>query len=880
MQKDYDPDSVEEKWREKWLNEERYRQVYRFDREDAENTFIIDTPPPFTTGIPHMGHVMWWSLNDAIARYKRMKGFNVLLPQGWDCQGLPTEVKVEEEYGIDPSDTEQFLAKCQEYTEEMIDAMKQRMTKVGYMPDWRYEYRTMDDSYHRLVQKSLLRFVDRDLVYRKKFPTHWCPQCSTAIAKAEIDREDREAPLNYIDFHAAGSGDPIRIATTRPELIPACVAMAVNPDDDRYGDLVGVEVEVPLFDRTVPIIADEAVDPEFGTGVLMICTFGDEEDKEKVYGHDLEIIDAIDEHGRLKEVAGEYAGMPAEEAREAIIDDLKAEGYLDHQETTEQELSIHDRCDAPVEIIRTEQWFIDVMNKKDEILDAGGEVNWLPEYMESRFEEWTEDLKWDWCISRQRNFGTPLPFWSCADCGEILVPDEDELPLDPRTEPDHIEECPDCGGEAVPCEDVADCWVDSSVSALRLVEWEDFDGWRDLYPVELREQGHDIIRTWAFYSIFRCNELTGEKPWKDIYINGMVLDEDGKKMSKSRGNVVVPDDVLPEWGADSIRQGILMVSPGDDIPFSWKDIKHGTRFKTKFWNINRFANDRLEDFDIDDVDERDLELDVIDRWILTSLDDLIAEVSDLMDEYRFDAAIERLQNFIWKTVADNYVEIAKPRLYSNDPREKRAAQYTLYTVLHACTKLLAPIMPYITEEIYHSVFKEIDGSVSVHGTEWPSISDHVADVQAQEAGDQAVEVIGGLRKFKSDSNMPLNESLAHVTVFAVEGLDGQDAVVDAMHVEELEVQEREPEFEERIESIDLDYAELGPRFGEGVKQIEDAVSDPSGLAISEGVLRLTVDGETVELVEGDDFEAERTYGLSGREGELVQTENFAILVQA
>jgi valyl-tRNA synthetase len=873
MKKEYYGREITEKWLDIWNNNEEYQEIFRFDRTESDTKFIIDTPPPFTTGNPHMGHALWWVLNDTIGRFKRMQGHNVLLPQGWDCQGLPTEVKVEEEFGISPQDTEAFLEKCHEYTEEMIEAMKSQMIRLGYMPDWSYEYRTMDDSYHELVQRSLLRFEDQDLVYKQEFPNHWCPECETAIAKAEIDRETREADLIQIGFPLA-DGSELAVATTRPELLPACVSVAVHPDDERFAEYVGRTVTVPLTDREVPIIADEDVDSDFGTGAVMICTFGDEEDRNWVYDHDLDIIESIDKSGRLTGEMGAYEGLTIPEARKQIVPDLSDEGFLQDRDSTTQERGLHDRCDTPVEIILTEQWFINVLDSREKLIELGGEIEWLPDYMEKRYDQWTESLNWDWCISRQRSFGTPLPFWSCPECGEIHRPAEEDLPIDPRTSEDFLEECIECGHALEPCRDVADCWVDSSVSALRLVEWEDYDNWEELYPVELREQGHDIIRTWAFYSIFRCFQLTDDVPWDSIYLNGMVLDDQGRKMSKSRGNVVLPDEVLEEYPADAIRQGLLRISPGEDIPFSMKDVKYGSRFNQKVWNMSRFSEQHLQDFDSGVSDVSSDQLKPIDHWILGELDQYLTELESHIDAYRLDRALDLIYEFIWHTVADDYLEIVKPRLYDEE-REKRGARATLYTVLNASIRSIAPFMPFIAEEIYDEVFDDRE-SVSIHGESWPTL-ERSYDETAAGTGSQAVDVISMLRQYKSNREIPLNEPLSELTIFAPDGFEGTKIVSDAMNVENMTIETEDPNIEQTVKSVNLDYATVGPEYGDDVKHIENRL-ESGDFEVDNGTITLELGDRTVTLEEGESYTIEWEFGIPGRAGTVIQEGDFAVLV--
>ncbi|MFN3527917.1 MAG: valine--tRNA ligase, partial [Candidatus Altarchaeaceae archaeon] len=586
---------IERKWQKEWI-EGKYKEIYKFDENDNNKiSYVIDTPPPFTSGKLHMGHVLNFIWIDIIARYKRMKNFNVLCPQGWDTQGLPTELKVEQRYKIKKDEREKFRNLCIEWTKEFIANMKSQMTMIGYIPDWSREYKTMDPEYWKLVQKSLIDFYKKGMIYRKEHPVHFCPSCGTAIAKAEIEYVKRKTLLNYIKFFIS-ENEYIVIATTRPELIQACVAVAVNPKDEKNKNLIDKEVKVPLTERKVKIISDENVDPTFGTGIVMICTFGDEQDVKWVYKHNLQIIKAIDENGRLTKECGIYEGMKVEEARKKILQDLKEKNFIVKQEEIEQNVGIHERCKKPVEFILTNQFFIKVIEFRDKILNESKNIEWIPDYMKIRHDDWIKNMDWDWVISRQRVFGTPLPFWICENCNEIIPADENELPIDPTTKEKF---CPKCKQKAIPVKDVCDCWVDSSITPLIISKWNnDEKFFNKTYPSSLRPQGHEIIRTWAFYTIFRCLMLTGKIPFNKILVNGMVLGPDGRKMSKSFGNVVEPNEIVEKYGGDAIRQWACTFVPGTDTALLMKDIEHGKRFITKFYNAARFILMNCQDIEL------------------------------------------------------------------------------------------------------------------------------------------------------------------------------------------------------------------------------------------------------------------------------------------
>ncbi|RLI94146.1 MAG: valine--tRNA ligase, partial [Candidatus Altiarchaeales archaeon] len=592
LPKRYDAKDVERKWQKKWKRE----GIYRFRLDSNREVYSIDTPPPFTSGTLHMGHIYNHVWIDIVARYKRMKGFNVYFPQGFDCHGLPTELKVENELNVSKENREEFLKRCIEWTNLAIKRMREQFDRIGYSSDWDYSYRTMDDSYKRLVQKTLLIFYKKNLLYREKHPVLWCPRCETALAKAEIGHIEKDGKLYYIDLKIDDE-HKITIATTRPEMMPACVAVLVHPQDERYKKFIGREAILPIFNRKVPIIADDSVDREFGTGAVYLCTFGDEQDIEWQKKYGLPIIEVIDKKGRMTENAGRYKGMKVEEARRKIAEDLIEIGSIRKIEKIKHQVVAHTErssCRASIELIPLEQWFINVKDFIREIIETSRNMNWYPEYMLQRLIDWSEAMDWDWVISRQRIFGTPLPFWICS-CGEIIPADESELPVDPRGTK---RRCPKCGGMAIGEEDVCDCWVDSSITPLVISKWmEDDEFFKRTYPSSLRPQGYEIIRTWAFYTIYRCLILTDKACFKDLLINGMVAGPDGRKMSKSLGNVIEPDEPLKKYSADTIRQWAASGTLGDDYPFSWEECEHSHRFLTKFWNICRFIQIHLKDFD-------------------------------------------------------------------------------------------------------------------------------------------------------------------------------------------------------------------------------------------------------------------------------------------
>jgi len=847
ISKDYDH-KRETHWQNKWQKDD----VYRFTGDGTGPDYIIDTPPPYPTGATHMGHVLNWTYIDIIARFKRMKGFNVLFPQGWDCHGLPTEVKVEEIHGIKKSDVprEEFRQMCIDLTGENIKQMKAQMISLGFSQDWSRESVTMTPEYMRKTQLSFLKMYDKGLIYRGIHPVNWCPRCETAIAFAEVEYHENETYLNYLEFQAEAEKNSVLIATTRPELLSACAAVVVHPEDERYRELAGKRLKVPLFGRKVEVITDTGVGPEFGTGAVMICTFGDKTDVLWVNKYNLDIIEAIDEQGIMQDVSGKYAGLTIKECKDKIIQDLKDKGYLKKQENVSQNVGLCWRCKTPVEILVKNQWFVAVKEMVEDIKETTGQIKWTPEYMEKRLLNWTGSMDWDWCISRQRIFATPIPLWYCSECGKVHIATEDMLPVDPtQDKPEGGCEC--SNGDFIGETDVLDTWMDSSISPLSITGWPD-ESFKEYYPASLRPQGHDIIRTWAFYTILRCKALTGERPFDEIVVNGMVFGEDGHKMSKSRGNVISTEAVLEDYGADALRLWAANSVPGSDVPFAWKDVKYGYKFIRKFWNAFRFINMHIEGFKISmSKEEIYKNLNPIDKWILSKLNRIVADVTESIDSYNFANAVNKIQAFVWHDFCDEYIEAVKYRLYGDADelkKSKETAQYTLQTVILTSLKLLAPLTPHFTDEIYK--YME-DGEISIHKTSLPEFEVELVDEVSEEIGKTGVELIGEIRRFKSSKGISLNTKIKTLNIYTSDSHltrtinELAPDIKGTMRIEDLKVITGKPDIKEEVTEIIPQIAKIGPEFkGDASKilkylQLEDidkiaALLDEEGEIIIEG----------------------------------------------
>lgn len=897
--KDYDH-KKEKEWQKKWDDD----QIYKFIGDGTKPRYIIDTPPPYPTGSIHMGHVLNWVYIDINARYKRLKGFDVLFPQGWDCHGLPTEVKVEENNNIKKNDVSraEFRNMCVDLTKENITLMKNQMKSIGFSQDWSREYITMTHEYMRKTQTSFLQMYEKGLIYQGIHPVNWCPRCETAIAFAEVEYSSNDTFLNYVNFPSTNEksdskNDGVLIATTRPELMSACVAVVVSPDDDRYADIIGKEVEVPISRQKVKVIADDEVDPEFGTGAVMVCTFGDKTDVSWVNKHNLDIIEAIDEKGIMTKSAGRYEGMTLKECKLATVDDLKAEECIIKQEPVDQNVGQCWRCKTPIEILVKKQWFVAVNKLIDDIKSATNSMNWVPEHMKSRLLNWADSMEWDWCVSRQRIFATPIPVWFCKKCGKVHLPNIEDLPVDPtQTQPSV--EC-ECGSREFRGEDdVLDTWMDSSISPLNIAGWPD-PSFKNNFPADLRPQGHDIIRTWAFYTTLRTLALVDEKPFDEIVINGMVFGEDGYKMSKSRGNVIGPEEIIKDYGADALRTWAANSVPGSDVPFDWKDIKYGYKFLRKFWNAFRFISMHIFDENMTNENINIInngssnaikdKLMPLDKWILSKLNNLNKEVTEAFETYNFATAINSIEKFVWHDFCDEYIEAVKYRLYNDDITENSriAAKYTLKTVVETSLKLLSPITPHFADEVY----QYFENNNSINLIKWPELDENLIDDTFEDNGELIIETIGEIRRFKSSSKIPLNVPLSEVNIYTNEDLKAvyEEYIEDikgTLKIHKLELLVGKPDIHEKVVEVIPAMDKIGPQFkGDAPKIIKYLTSnDPEEIAKlleeneeKENNGKITI-GDNVITNEHVNMVKE-VVGKSGKKVDIVQSDNLDVLFE-
>jgi valyl-tRNA synthetase len=770
LSREFDILAIEKKWQNRWEE----MGLYHFDWKDRTRpSFSIDTPPPYPSGDLHMGNLLNWTYFDILARYKRMNGFNVHFPQGWDCHGLGIEIQVEKENGIKKREMppDNFRQLCEKLVKKYIAIMKEGIMRLGCSNDWTLEYRTMDPDYWRRTQLSFILLHKKGFMYQGTHPVNWCPRCETAIADAEVDYEQRDGTLHYLRFAVENSDEYIRIATTRPELIPACVAVAVHPEDTRFFKYKDRRLKVPETERTVPIIFDETIDPSFGTGAVMICTYGDKADVKTVIRHKLPVIIILAENGRINQDGGKYAGLTSLEARKAIVADLAKEGLLEKTEKITQEIGLCDRCDSPVEILQLRQWFMKTRELTDRVEKAANQVLWYPDYMKVRLIDWARSLDWDWVISRQRVFGTPIPTWYCKKCNETILAEENWVPIDPKTEKPRITQCPKCGSsEFIPELDVFDTWMDSSISCAVHAGWPDSKDWKRLFPADVHPSGIDIIRTWAYYLMVRHLALFDEAPYKSCLINGMVLGADGRKMSKSLKNYVATPEVLDKRGADAARQWAAGGgTTGSDIPFRWPDVEYSWRFLIKLWNAAGFVSKLLADYTTDGKTKPVLQ--PLDKWILSKCERLTGKVTDALEKCQFNLALEELRNFTWHTFCDCYLEAVKDRLYNPEiygQEKRKAAQYALHVVLERVLKLLSPIIPHVTEEIFQTLYVDEKNPLSIHVSPWPTTDEKLVNEEAEKQGDMVVAIITEVRREKSEKHLPLNAKIVKLTIYAGE----------------------------------------------------------------------------------------------------------------
>jgi valyl-tRNA synthetase len=748
----YDHLSQEAAARSLWESADIYRYV-----NGEGPVFSVDTPPAYVSADHlHVGHAMSYSQPDFIVRYRRMRGERVFYPMGFDDNGLPTERYVEQALGVRAADMPraEFIELCLAQTRRVGAVYEELWRRLGLSVDWSLRYQTIDARSQRIAQTSFIKLSERGLLHRGEDPVLWCPLDRTALAQADIEDSERSGVLVTIDFHDP-SGKPLPIATTRPELLPACVALYCHPGDERYAGLT--TARVPLFGYEVPVLTDESVDPAYGTGLMMVCTFGDGEDVLKWRRDRLPLRLVVTADGRLGSLAGEFAGLQLGEARKAIVAALGATGTQ-----VKRPVGVHERCGTPAEFLVRPQWFIAVRSHADRFRARSAELEWIPPFMRRRLEDWIDGLKWDWNISRQRRYGVPFPVWFCSSCGEPVLARLADLPVDPLVDKPASDVCPACGGaEFTGDPDVMDTWMTSSVSPQINMGW-------DGGPMSIRVQGFEIIRTWLFYTIVQSELNFGRLPWRTALIAGWGLSEQGKKLSKrdlarSAGadgyNRYVPDAVIERYGADSLRLWAAKGRSGTDLRYNEKDVRVGRKFVVKLWNVGRFVSMNVGEeapvLALLPVGKRSL----VDRWLLSHLASAVSEVTVAFDAYDYAGAYQAASRFFWSVYCDRYLEMIKDRIGAD-----ASAQWTVWESYRVLLGLFAPFAPFVTEDLYQRFYRAGEPAVSLHVTSWPAVSPEWAADTSEV--DQLAVILDATRVLRSGMQLGSSTRLAMLTLQA------------------------------------------------------------------------------------------------------------------
>ena len=788
--KKYKFDESEKKWQIFWQE----NAIYHWSKSEArENSFIVDTPPPGVSGQLHIGHVYSYTHTDFIVRHRRMKGKNVFYPMGFDDNGLPTERLVEKEKNIRANSVsrKEFINICNEVIAKEETKFRALFNRIALSVDWNLEYQTINPLSCKISQMSFLDLIEKGQIYRDSQPMLWDSVDQTALAQAEIEDREKVTFMNDILF-SLENGDKITIATTRPELLPACVSVFFHPEDKRYNYLEGQFAFTPLFNVKVPLLADDMVDPEKGTGLVMCCTFGDQTDIAWWRKHKLPTNIIISKQGRIENIqfdnscankikaeqfAAQLTGLTVTAARSKIIELLKKEGLLVNQVQKLQTVKCAERSGAPLEILTTPQWFIKTIIHKEALLKKSDELNWYPKFMKIKLDRWIEGIGMDWCISRQRYFGVPFPVWYSKRAGEEGKPifaKNHQLPVDPLVDlPEGYNK-----EEVIPDYDVMDTWATSSVSpqlnshGVSNNHMVDENRYKKLFPADLRPQAHEILRTWAFYTMLKAYLHENTLPWKDIMVSGWCLAQDKSKMSKSKGNVLIPEILLEAHGSDVIRYWCASSKLGTDTAYSEDVINNGKRLVNKLWNAAKFASTHF-----DKISDSDKALSLcgvkhkitrdFDKYLVNQVVDLVDYADQELTNYEYATAIDKTEKFFWALFCDNYLEITKTRAYNENGEDDEGAlstHLTLYHTLKTLLQLFAPILPHITEELFHILYAK-DNSESIHMRgSWPNVREaKFTDIDETKSED-LLEILELVRKIKAQDNLSIKSPISYIEI--------------------------------------------------------------------------------------------------------------------
>ena len=743
LEKTYDPSQIEDRLYRKW-EEKKY---FHAEVDRSKKPFTIVMPPPNVTGQLHMGHALDNTMQDILIRFKRMQGYSALWQPGTDHAAIATEVKVTEklkEQGIDKKEIgrEEFLKHAWAWKEEYGNRIVSQLKKMGSSADWDRERFTMDEGCSKAVKEVFVRLYEKGYIYKGSRIINWCPVCKTSISDAEVIHEEQDGFFWHINYPVVGEpGRFVEIATTRPETLLGDTAVAVNPDDERYTDIVGKMLELPLTDRQIPVIADPYVDKEFGTGCVKITPAHDPNDFEVGKRHNLEEINILNDDATINELGGKYAGMDRYEARKQMVADLDALGLLVKVVPHSHNVGTHDRCKTTVEPMIKPQWFVRMKEMGQAALDIikTDELSFVPEQFDNTYIHWLENIR-DWCISRQLWWGHRIPAWYCDECGETIVSRETPTV------------CPKCGcTHLTQDEDTLDTWFSSALWPFSTLGWPDkTPEYEYFYPTSVLVTGYDIIFFWVIRMVFSALEQTGKSPFKHVLIHGLVRDDQGRKMSKSLGNGIDPLEVIDKYGADALRLTLITGNaPGNDMRFYWERVENSRNFANKIWNATRFIMMNMEKADFTNVKLSDLT--IADRWILSKVNTLAKEMTDNMEKFELGIAVSKVYDFIWEEFCDWYIEMVKPRLYNDEDETKAAALWTLKTVLIQALKLLHPYMPFITEEIFCNIQDEEE---SIMISKWPEYTDEWNFEADEAAVDTIKAAVRAIRNLRTGMNVP------------------------------------------------------------------------------------------------------------------------------
>ena len=744
LAKTYDPKGIEDRIYQNWLD----KKYFHAEVDRSKKPFTIVMPPPNVTGQLHMGHALDNTMQDILIRYKRMQGYNALWQPGTDHAAIATEVKVIQklkEQGIDKNDIgrEEFLKHAWEWKEEYGGRIVNQLKKLGSSADWDRERFTMDEGCSKAVEEVFVKLYNKGYIYKGSRIINWCPVCKTSISDAEVEHVDQDGFFWHINYPIVGEeGRFVEIATTRPETLLGDTAVAVNPEDERYQDLVGKMLKLPLTDREIPVIADSYVDKEFGTGCVKITPAHDPNDFEVGKRHNLPEINIMNDDATINELGGKYAGMDRYEARKAMVADLDALGLLVKVVPHTHSVGTHDRCKTTVEPMIKPQWFVKMQEMAKPAIEAlkKNELNFVPDRFDKIYLHWLENIR-DWCISRQLWWGHRIPAYYCDECGEVVV--AKEMP----------KVCPKCGcTHFKQDEDTLDTWFSSALWPFSTLGWpdktEDFDYF---YPTDVLVTGYDIIFFWVIRMVFSAIEQTGKVPFHHVLIHGLVRDSQGRKMSKSLGNGIDPLEIIDQYGADALRLTLITGNaPGNDMRFYMERVEASRNFANKVWNASRFIMMNLEKAEVPGEMPKD-QLTAADKWILSKVNTLAKEVTENMDKYELGIAVQKVYDFIWEEFCDWYIEMVKPRLYNDEDTTKAAALWTLKTVLVNALKLLHPYMPFITEEIFCTLQSEEE---SIMISKWPEFTKEWHFAEDEAAVEMIKEAVRGIRNVRTGMNVP------------------------------------------------------------------------------------------------------------------------------